>query len=264
VRISTFNKAKTIVKSLDSATGQAIIPVFANTITGNYPGQLVSANAFVKNLKAHAKIGSLAPVKLPNFTLEDSETDKLYKTLDIEWGSARKQLNLYISDNQTDWYQIGAISMLNPSGYPYRIYNLMDLVTDNLTIELGENGRIGVQIQDVGYGALQTGDTVTIHGSYIQEIAVSADIPTGESEDFGELVQTESTLILLPNPTRKYLSFVNNGDYPIYFNFGDNATIEKGLFLLPSGNFELDRPYFGSISAIAVDDVSSISGLECS
>jgi hypothetical protein len=55
----------------------------------------------VKNLKAHAKINSLPPIKLPDFQLEDSETDKLYKTLDIEWGSARKQLNLYISDNQT-------------------------------------------------------------------------------------------------------------------------------------------------------------------
>jgi hypothetical protein len=263
--ISTFNKAKTIVKSLDAATGQVVVPVFSNVLTENYPGQIVSVNAFVKNLKAHAKISSLAPVKLPNFTLEDSETDKLYKTLDIEWGSARKQLNLYISDNQTDWYQVGAISLLNPSGYPYRIYNLMDLITDNLAIELGENGRIGVQVQDVGYGALQTGDSITIHGSYVQEIAVDSDNAVIQNtNDFEELVDVQSTIILAANPMRKYIAFTNNGDHPLYLNLGDVATVGQGLYLAPAGSFDFDKPYFGAITGIAVGDISSISGVECS
>ncbi|MBW4568051.1 MAG: hypothetical protein KME31_08510 [Tolypothrix carrinoi HA7290-LM1] len=262
--ISTFNKAKTIVKSLDSATGQAVIPIFSNTLTGSYPGQIISVNAFVKNLKAHAKISSLAPVKLPNFQLEDSETDKLYKTLDIEWGSARKQLNLYISDNQTDWYQVGAISLLNPSGYPYRIYNLMDLITDNLAIELGENGRIGVQIQDVGYGALQTGDSVTIHGSYVQEIVVDSNATIQNTIDFEELVDVESTIILEANSLRKYLAITNNGNHSIYLNLGDTATLGKGIYLTPAGSFDLDKPYLGAISAISASDISSVSGVECS
>lgn len=261
--ISTFNKAKTIVKSLDSATGQVVIPVFSNVLDASYPGQIISVNAFVKNLKAHAKIASLAPVKLPNFQLEDSETDKLYKTLDIEWGSARKQLNLYISDNQTDWYQVGAISLLNPSGYPYRIYNLMDLITDNLAIELGENGRIGVQIQDVGYGALQTGDTVTIHGSYVQEIATDSNATIQDTIDFEELVDTESTIILEANPLRKYIAITNNGENSIYLNLGETATIGKGIYLTPAGSFDLDKPYLGAISAIAGGDISSVSGVEC-
>jgi hypothetical protein len=264
VTISIFNKAKTIVKTLDSTTGQVIIPIFANTLTGNYPGQIVSVNAFVKNLKAHAKISSLAPVKLPNFTLEDSETDKLYKTLDIEWGGARKQLNLYISDNDTDWYQVGAISLLNPSGYPYRVYNLMDLITDNLAIELGENGRIGVQVQDVGYGALQTGDSITIHGSYVQEIAVDSDSAVIQNTtDFEELVDVESTIILAANPLRKYVAFTNNGEHSIYLNLGETTTLGQGILLTPAGSFDFDKPYFGVISAIAVNDISSISGIEC-
>lgn len=261
--ISTFNKAKTIVKALDTLASQNIIPIFSNTLTGSYPGQVVSVNAFVKNLKAHAKISSLPPVKLPNFQLEDSETDKLYKTLDIEWGSARKQLNLYISDNQTGWYQVGAISLLNPSGYPYRIYNLMDLITDNLAIELGENGRIGVQIQDVGYGALQTGDLVTIHGSYVQEIVTDSNATIQNSIDFEELVDVESTIILEANPSRKYLAITNNGNNSIYLNLGEIATLGKGIYLTPAGSFDLDKPYFGVISAIAESDISSISGIEC-
>ena len=262
--ISTFNKAKTIVKSLDFLTGQNIVPIFSNTLTGSYPGQITSVNAFVKNLKAHAKISSLAPVKLPNFQLEDSETDKLYKTLDVEWGSARKQLSLYISDNQTDWYQIGAISLLNPSGYPYRIYNLMDLFTDNLAIELGENGRIGVQIQDVGYGALQTGDIVTVHGSYVQEIATDNNAIIQNTADFEELIDIESTVVLTANPSRKYVAITNNGENSIYLNLGATATLGKGIYLNPAGSFDLDKPYLGAISAIAQDDISSVSGVECS
>lgn len=262
--ITSYNIARTIAKTFNEITGENIIPIFNNTINNDLNKEIISVNGFVKNLKVHAKIGSLAPVKLPNFTLEDSETDKLYKTLDIEWGSARKQLNLYISDNQTDWHQIGGISLLNPSGYPYRIYNLMDLVTDNLAIELGENGRLGVQIQNVGYGALQGDDVVTLHGSYVQEITIENDNPLIKSAiDFEELIDIESTLILPPNPFRKYIAFTNNGNNPIYLNFGDRTTLGKGIYLTPAGSFDLDKPYLGAISAIAVDDISSISGIEC-
>ena len=261
--ITTFNKSKTIAKTLNAVTAETIIPIFSNTISEAYGGAIVSVNAFVKNLKAHAKINSLAPIKLPDFQLEDSETDKLYKTLDIEWGSARKQLNLYISDNQTDWYQIGAISLLNPSGYPYRVYNLMDLITDNLAIELGENGRIGVQIQDVGYGVLQSGDSVTIYGSYILEIVLDNNATIQNSIDFESLVDIESTLIFTANPFRKYAVFTNNGDNAIYLNLGDTATLGKGIYLLSGGSFVLDTPYVGAISAIAENDISSLSGIEC-
>lgn len=262
--ISTFNVSKTIVKKLDELTGQSIVSIFDNTLNSNFPGEIISVNGFIKNLKAHAKISSLAPVKLPNFTLEDSETDKLYKTLDIEWGSARKQLNLYLSNNQNDWYQIGAISLLNPSGYPYRIYNLMDLATDNLAIELGENGRIGVQIQDVGYGALSPGDNITVHGSYVQEVVVSDSNPVIQNTiDFAELVDVESTIILEPNSYRKYIALTNNSQNAMYINLGNVATLHKGIYLTPGGSYELANPYFGAISAIAVDDISSISGIEC-
>lgn len=262
--ISTFNKAKTIAKSLDGNTGQGIIPLFGSLLIGNYPGQVISHNVFIKNLKAHAKIGSLSPVKLPNFTLEDSETDKLYKTLDIEWNSPRKQLNLFISNNeQANWHQVGAISLLNPAGYPYRIYNLMDLITPNLAIELGDNGTIGIQIQDVGFGLLQTGDNVTIHGSYIQEIILdTGDAVIQSSNDFQVQVKTESTIILAANTSRKYLAITNNGNNPIYINLASTARLNYGIYLTPSGSFELDKNYFGAISAIAFNE-SSVSGIEC-
>ncbi|WP_009631017.1 hypothetical protein [Synechocystis sp. PCC 7509] len=185
--ISSINRIKTIANKL-VANSSSIVTIYENTgltvgdtLIANH--KIISFNCFIKNLKAFASIHSLAEVALPDFDLDDSATDKLYKTLNVEWGSARKQITLYISNqlntspDGSGWYKVGSLSLLNPSGYPYRIYNLMDLFTDNLAIELGDNGKIGIQIEDVGYGLLDATDTVTIHGSYSEEIFVQTPDP---------------------------------------------------------------------------------------
>lgn len=170
--LQTFNKCLTLCHSVTTANADVITPIItagnSNIATG---GRAISRNIFVKNLKAFTQIKSLASASIPDIQLEDSEIQKLYKVLDIEWKSPRYHLNAYISNNAGEtWHMAGALSLLNPSGYPYRIYNLMDLFTDNLAIELGENGSIGIQIADVGYGSLQANDLITIHGSYIEEV----------------------------------------------------------------------------------------------
>lgn len=143
--------------------------------------KIISFNCFLKNLRVFANVSSLPEAPLPDFAITDSATAKLTKTLDIEWKSPRKQLNLYITDaaNPTleDWLQVGSISMINPYGYPFRVYNVLDLFTDNLALELGENGKIGVQVQDVGHGLISANDKVTIHGSYMEEIFVEKPAP---------------------------------------------------------------------------------------
>ena len=172
--ISSVNRAKTIAVPLNAGSGDQIITVYEGsglTIGSELvPAHtIVSYNVFIKNLKAFAEINSLPEIALPEFELTDSETTKLYKTLNVEWRSARKQLNLFIAAD-SDWRKVGSVSLLNPSGYPFRIYNLLDLFTDNLFFELGENGKIGVQIEEVGYGLLFGNDSVIIHGSYVEEI----------------------------------------------------------------------------------------------
>lgn len=175
--INSVNRAKTIALKLQANNSQVQV-VYENsglTIGSDLipDNKIISFNSFIKNLKAYASIASVEEALLPSFALTDSETDKLYKTLDIEWKSPRKQLSLYISNNNAaDWFKVGCISLLNPAGYPYRIYNLMDLYTDNLAIELGDNSKIGVSIDNVGFGLLEPTDLVVIHGSYIEEIFV--------------------------------------------------------------------------------------------
>ena len=172
--ISSVNRIKTIGISL-SSNSDAMTIIYENTgiVAGSefLPDyKIVSFNTFIKNLKVFASINSLDNAILPDFKIEDSDTDRLHKVLDIEWKSPRKQIDLFLQSNSKNWLPIGSTSLLNPAGYPFRIYNLMDLFTDNLALELGDNIRIGIKVKDVGYGLLANTDLVTIHGSYVEEI----------------------------------------------------------------------------------------------
>lgn len=216
--VSTINRVKTIAFTLNKNTGTDIIPFYeieglslgAELIPGH---RIISFNSFVKNLKAYAKISSLDPVKLPDINVEDSDTDKLYKLLDVEWTSARKQLDLFISNFNNVWEPVGSLSILNPSGYPYRVYNLIDVYTDNIAIELGDNGKLGCQIKDAGYGLLSGDDKLTIHGSYVEEIFVEYDerpinITVSGSGGTATPTPIESTTDLLSNSSKLNNSFL--------------------------------------------------------
>lgn len=181
--ISTTKTVKTIAfpltdKSLDQV--QTIYsgdrPEIGKEIT---PGHfIIGANYFIKNLKVFSSIKSLPTAPFPVFEPEDNEIVKLQKALNIEWTNPRKQLDIFIEDgiNKASllsfWHPIGSISLLNTSGYPFRVYNLMDVFTDTLALELGVNAKIGVAIKDVGFGLLQARDTVTIHGSCVEELII--------------------------------------------------------------------------------------------
>lgn len=202
--VSSINRIKTIAIPLTVDSGNAIIPIYENS--GLSIGDelvpehtIVSFNCFIKNLKAFAQIKSLPEINMPDFALTDSDTEKLYKVLDIEWKSPRKQIALYISTDD-NWLEVGSLSLLNPSGYPYRTYNLMDLFTDALAIEIGDNAKIGVQVQDVGYELLRIGDIVTIHGSYVEEIFVKYD----------------------EKPVNIYSQFESSSPLPVATTFGNN------------------------------------------
>lgn len=173
--ITPISRVKTITHRVGQVAG--IEKIYeTNLVVGNdyQPGyKIVSFNAFIKNLKVYASMQSLPEVELPSFAPTDTSTQKTMKVLDVEWGSPRKQMDIYIASNDEvvpQWYMVGSVSFLNPYRYPFRIYNLMDLFTDNLALELGENSRIGVQMVDVGFGTITTQDSVIVHGSYTEEM----------------------------------------------------------------------------------------------
>lgn len=262
-QIITIEESKTFLIDVPIANN-SIIPFFNKSLPNNLSGEIIAVNTSITSAKAHAKIDSLAPIKLPDFTLEDSETDKIYKTLGIEWTSARKQLDLLLTINGTDWKSVASISLLNPSGYPYRVYNLLNLFTENLTIELGDNGMLGVQIINVGYGVLSGNDKLTIYGSFQREIVLQQEIfvpaPTPISTNTEEdeimaltpLSYSTKNIIIIPGnqdysekvkiasslPTRKYLLIVNQGSTNTILEL---ININFSINLLPRQTFEISR-----------------------
>lgn len=185
--IQTINNAKSICTSLQIGdAGITTIYEPQNLYIGqdylpNY--QLIGFNTFIKNLRVFSQITSLGVAPLPEIELTDSNTQKLVKVLDAEWQSERKQLNLYLSNNNI-WKQIGSLSLLRPFGYPFRIYNIMSQYTNGLMLELGSDSRIGVQVQDVGYGLIASGDRVTVFGNYVEELILNGNFETKIQVDF--------------------------------------------------------------------------------
>lgn len=170
--IEAINIVKKIAKRITASDGGNIIVLFdnINPINDIPPDSIISVNGFLKNLKGYSKITSLQEAQLPDIKLEDSEPERRMKTLDIEWKSERKQLDLLVSADGQTWIEIGSISLIRQQGYPYRMYSLLDFFTDGLADEFGDNGKAGCRIVDVGYGLLESNDVITIHGSYLQEI----------------------------------------------------------------------------------------------
>ena len=243
-----YNKIQTISRTITSVDESNIIVLFDNSALPD-PTR-ISLNGFVKNLKAFSKISSLVSVNLPVFELEDSESQKLFKTLDIEFNSPRKQLDLFIGD-ATNWGQVGSISLLNPSGYPYRMYNLLDFYTDGLAAELGENGKIGVQVVDVGHGLLVGADTITIHGSYVQEYVKDAQnaaiLSTSIFTPPDIFATNEEITLLEANSNRVGLTIWNDSTTNLLLDFDNIPNNGYGIRISPDAYYELPFGYTGII-----------------
>ncbi len=268
--IVTFNKVGTIALRLPANSPQ-IISLADNKITNAlaYSDQIISYNLFIKNLKAYSSVKSIASAMLPDIRLEDSDVERLYKTLDIEWKSQRKQLDMYIASEEGDWLPIGSLSLLNPEGYPYRVHSLQEYYTDNLAIELGANSKVGVAIKDVGFGLLNAADEVVIYGSWVQEFVIDDSLnsslePIEESEPI-LLEVIGNTLILESNEDRKYVVINNVGTNNCFLSFNSNAVEGQGIPINPGGHFEFYSsimPYYKKIYAFS--SATSLSIVEMS
>lgn len=271
--IYTHAKVYSINKRLPYDTDR-IFTIYENTgQSAEYLGkglEILTVNTYLKNLKCYSVIKSLPGGLMPNFELTDTETDRLAKTLQVEWNSPRKHLAVYFGLGDGDWLPIGAASLLAPFGYPFRIHNLLDLFTDNLAAELGIGAKIGVNVVDVNYGLLSHNDVVVITGSYVEE-HVTTEAPTKPittSKEFLHTVLAESTIALKENPDRRGFIIYNAGTKPAFLRLGGDAVPSMGIYLNPGTNYEHNQdtyPFFGSVSVVCLpSDVGEVilSGLE--
>jgi hypothetical protein len=131
-----------------------------------------TVNTYLKNLTLYTEVNSIPEADFPKFELDDSETDQLVKALSTAWKEARLELKLWIKKNNSKWYPRAIVSVQNPTIYPYKTYNLLDLLTDALSYEAADYFAIGVSIQDAGWGGIKGNDILIIDGSYKQSYIV--------------------------------------------------------------------------------------------
>ncbi len=181
VTLQSASRVYTISRKILPADGENILTIVNNDLDlfrlryPSLPGD-TWVNGFLSELYCYTEINSLPEIALPNYDLGDSQSQKLSKTLQLEWGNPRFHLCLWTTSvtnpSFADWQLVGMISLLHPSGYPYRRYRPLDLLTDNLARELGENAKIGVSIKGVGHGLPNASDTIVLDGSWKQEVVM--------------------------------------------------------------------------------------------
>jgi hypothetical protein len=181
MRVEEAPRNYTILTSLPVTSTEIITPIVDNKkskMTVPFPllGNDCWVNGFILSLYTYVEIESLDDITLPEYLDTDTRTERLTKTVNMEWGSDRFHLVLWETTmtnpdptNFNHWTKVGALSLLNQSGFPYLRHRPFDLLTDDLVHALGENYQLGVSVQDVGYGRPTVDDLIVVRGAWKQE-----------------------------------------------------------------------------------------------
>lgn len=206
------------------------------------------SNGFITELYAYCEIESLDEVPLPDYQLEDTQSDKIIKTLNSVWGPDTPKYFLQLwrwKASANTWYPRGKISLTNPSGYPYTISRPLDLLTDNVARDMGEGFKLGVSIVDAGNGFVKSNDSVIIDGSWKQDVRiVMPDQPviSVQGASVTNVTQYANVSSSTTGTTRKIMLNANTGRisatiqnthasntiYIAYSDYTPNATTNDG------------------------------------
>jgi hypothetical protein len=265
----TYNRSAQILHSFTEASTNDLITLYEPGIVNEYDlTNTTRYYGFITDLRVKIDINSIPEIALPSFPLDASRTDKMAALQDLEWNSARKQLDLFIETSTQLPTLFASVSLLNR--LPYYHVNLLPYFTDNGVINIANNTRLLGRITDVSWGLLLGDDNVIVFGSAREECTT---LPTEAriiqySQPHEWSVENDSIIILSANSSRLQATFVNrHATSKIYLNYGVTAELGKGICLLPNGGtYEINttNPYHGVISAISESVTgASLSGIEC-
>ncbi|WP_413175388.1 cadherin repeat domain-containing protein [Anabaena azotica] len=178
--INSFPSYHNIALTLNRENCYGIKPLNVNRCLGFNKTAVTTLHEALSviSLKANAWISSLAEVKMPELLIEESKQQQATKILDMQWTSPRKQMNVFLLQNQNT-HLLGSIAILHPSGYPYTQYNLMEMLdTVNDRFLISNDFDLGVEIEDVGYGYLDKTDKISVFGSVEKIVTAYAPITT--------------------------------------------------------------------------------------
>ncbi|WP_229451788.1 hypothetical protein [Nostoc sp. CHAB 5715] len=242
--------------TLDPNSGQSVIPIFNYIPYAKAGYRLVDEYLEIENLKAVAWIYSLPPVEFPVFELEDTESKQLLTAINLEWKSARIQLDVMCQiDGTLNWQRIAAYSLLNSDPYPYREYSLGSHA-------LGNNSMIGLQIRNVGYGLLQNSvkgqDKLTAYADLKRIITIEKLIDT--SVKIANNITTIAATIVNSNPNRKGITFFNSSNKNIFIDSVSGVSVTSySVKMEPGDYYEAPNPlYTGAYYGIVENGSTAI------
>ncbi|MBD2743659.1 hypothetical protein [Coleofasciculus sp. FACHB-1120] len=173
----TYKNTTVINRKLKAEDLQNVIELYSTELTNKeiayrQAGYHVEINRYIKSFKATIDINSTAEVEIPEFNELSTNLEINTALRNLEWKSPRKHLNLMVQTDGLNWNRKGTVSLVNRGDLPYVDADLMAFFTEGLAIEAGEVAKLGVQIQDVGFGWIAPLDDVLIYANVVKEVTI--------------------------------------------------------------------------------------------
>lgn len=173
----TYKNTTVINRKLKAEDLQNVIELYSTELTSKEiayreAGYHVEINRYIKSFKATIDINSTAEVEIPEFNELATNLEINTALRNLEWKSPRKHLNLMLQTDGLNWNRKGTVSLVNRGDLPYVDADLMAFFTEGLAIEAGEVAKLGVQIQDVGFGWIAPLDDVLIYANVVKEVTI--------------------------------------------------------------------------------------------
>jgi len=262
-----YSKSTNILKKFSSTTQNNLVVLYEPGVVT--PWDVVPTTryyGFITDLRMKVQIKSIAESQIPQLDITSSRTERILAIRDMEWNSARKEMELFLETSNHALAHIATVSLLNRQ--PYYHINLLPYLSDLGVFNVANDARLLARVKDAGYGLLQNTDELVVFGSVKEEVTT---LPTDAKDiqfcqPYGWTVNAASVQILPSNTKRLQVTLVNKGSTVIYLNYGTIAQVDKGIALLPNGGtyeINLGNPYKGIISAISSQAGGLLSGLEC-
>ena len=255
--INLITKTKTIIKPLVASQGSNIVEIYRTPDSADWLPEntrILTNNAFVKNLSLYCQLDEqLDEVVLPDIAPTDSRMQQITKTIDVYWKGARRQLNIWMAESESNWTLMGQCSLVRIAGYPYQKIALMDTLTENIAIELGMDAAIGVSVTDVSYGGISPNDILNLSGTIVEEYNIVNVYPLITYQATNTTVGTAPVKILPINANRRTFRITNQSNSMVFLSLSENTNPVFGIQLQPNGDYyhhsELESQYVGSVWA---------------
>lgn len=240
--------------TLDNTSADNTIPIFNYGSYTRNGYQIIDEYFQVENLKVISWIYSTDTVAFPVFGLEDTESQQLLTAINLEWGSARIQLDVMLKIDNGEWQRISAYSLLNSSPYPYREYDLGNH-------SLGNNSMLGLKIRDVGHGLLQNtnngNDKVTAYADINRVITARKLVNT--YNEIENVISNNASCIVNANLNRQGITFFNSSDTNVFLDVKSQVSTSSCMVKLEPGDYyEPPVPYSGAYYALTASGSTTI------